>query len=416
LRDVVTTDITNVKSTPINRDFKYLEISNISLDNCEYETTNVQVGDEPDRAHYLLEKNDIAVSTVRPNRNAVAFLKKSGIVGSSGLAILRPNNIEAEYLFVFYKTNYFINCLMRTDKASMYPAVSSRDVLDTYLFVPSKSFRLGIVETVRNSISALDKAKQIYTEAETLLLAEIGISSWSPKQHLTFVKSFSEAQHAKRIDSDYFQPKYDDLTNTIKNYPNGWDTLENLVDMKKGIEVGSREYLNSGIPFIRVSNLSSFEITEEKYISEQLYAELEYHQPKRGEILLSKDATPGIAYHLCEPPRKMIPSSGILRLQRKNDRINNVYLTLVLNSILTREQINRDVGGSVILHWRPEHVRKTLIPILSGAKQIQIQQKVAESFNLRKRSKHLLQHAKRGVEIAIEQDEQTAISWLESVF
>ncbi len=91
----------------------------------------------------------------------------------------------------------------------------------------------------------------------------------------------------------------------------------------------------------------------------------------------------------------------------------NEYLTLVLNSILTKEQVNRDVGGSVILHWRPDQVQGTVIPILPTEKQDQIQQKVTESFNLRKQSKHLLECAKRSVEMAIEQDEQTAIDWLE---
>ena len=86
---------------------------------------------------------------------------------------------------------------------------------------------------------------------------------------------------------------------------------------------------------------------------------------------------------------------------------------LVLNSIPTREQVNRDVGGSLILHWRPDQVKATVIPILPEEKQIQIQQKVIESFNLRKQSRHLLECAKRAVEIAIEQDEQTAIELLE---
>ena len=36
-------------------------------------------------------------------------------------------------------------------------------------------------------------------------------------------------------------------------------------------------------------------------------------------------------------------------------------------------------------------------------------------FNLRNRAKTLLEYAKRAMEIAIEQDEQTAIDWLESV-
>ena len=109
----------------------------------------------------------------------------------------------------------------------------------------------------------------------------------------------------------------------------------------------------------------------------------------------------------------MIPSGGILRLKNKADRVNNEYLTLVLNSILTREQVNRDVGGSIILHWRPDQVKGVVVPILPREKQTQIQQQVTESFSLRKQSRHLLECAKRAVEIAIEQDEQAAFDWLE---
>ena len=101
-------------------------------------------------------------------------------------------------------------------------------------------------------------------------------------------------------------------------------------------------------------------------------------------------------------------------MKNKSPKINDEYLALVLNSILTKEQINRDVGGSVILHWRPDQVKKTAIPILPENQQIQIQQKVTESFTLRKRSRHLLECAKRAVEIAIERDERAAIRWLEN--
>lgn len=53
--------------------------------------------------------------------------------------------------------------------------------------------------------------------------------------------------------------------------------------------------------------------------------------------------------------------------------------------------------------------------LLSEDKQRNIQQKFIESFNLCKHAKDLLESAKRAVEIAIEQDEQIAIGWLESV-
>ncbi len=56
----------------------------------------------------------------------------------------------------------------------------------------------------------------------------------------------------------------------------------------------------------------------------------------------------------------------------------------------------------------------TVIAIVHQEKQSEIQRKIIESFHLRKHAKDLLEHAKRAVEIAIEQDEQTAIDWLES--
>ena len=278
-----------------------------------------------------------------------------------------------------------------------------------------ENLQTEIEKTYLRSKELTELSKTRYAEAQTLLLSELGLADWQPKHTLSFATDYASMQRAERIDADYFQPKYDEILNAVKNYSGGWDTLENLVALKKCVEVGSKAYLEDGIPFVRVSNLSPFEITSEKYISEELYAEIEEHQPKQGEILLSKDATPGIAYYLREDPEKMIPAGGILRLESKTDKIGNEYLTLVLNSILTQEQINRDVGGSVILHWRPDQVAETVIPVLHQEKQSEIQQKVIESFNLRKEAKNLLECAKRTVEIAIEQDEQAAMDWLGSV-
>ena len=320
-----------------------------------------------------------------------------------------------------YFLSTFLNCKYGFSQSTRHVVGITRPALDysaiKSFFIPNldRNFQKTIASYCCQAEKSRADSKQRYSEAQTLLLTELGLASWQPKHQLTFVKNFSDTQHTERIDADYFQPKYDDIVSAIREYPGGWGTLGNLVTLKKCVEVGSKEYLEDGIPFVRVSNLSPYEITKEKYISEELYAEIEEHQPRQGEILLSKDATPGIAHYLREEPEKMIPAGGILRLESKTDKINNEYLTLVLNSILTQEQVNRDVGGSVILHWRPDQVAGTVIPILPKDKQAEIKQKVTESFNLRKHTKHLLEHAKRAVEIAIEQDEETAINWLDSV-
>jgi len=89
----------------------------------------------------------------------------------------------------------------------------------------------------------------------------------------------------------------------------------------KGIEVGSSAYTESGIPFLRVSNLSKHGIVDDSvnFISDELYNVLrEKYEPQQGEILLSKDATPGIAYFLDESVQGII-ASGILRLSLIED-------------------------------------------------------------------------------------------------
>ena len=327
--------------------------------------------------------------------------------------VIKDLEILGTYLSTYLNTSFGKNLIESCKYGGSQPHIAPQTLYDIPIYTPSDKLIRKIDRQVKDAFESTKKSEATYRQAQTLLLSELGLGDRQPKHRLTFVKNYSDTQRAERIDAEYFQPKYEEIVHAIKSYSGGWDMLGNLVTIKKCVEVGSKEYLGEGIPFVRVSNLSPFEITEEKYISEALYADIEKHQPEQGEILFSKDATPGIAHYLREQPQKMIPAGGILRLKLKDDRIDNEYLTLVLNSLLTQEQISRDVGGSVILHWRPDQVQRTAMPILSKEKQTRISQKVTASFNLRKQSKYLLECAKLTVEIAIEQDEQTAIEWLE---
>jgi len=372
---------------------------------------------------------DIFFSRVGDIRIGIVPQVENDLTISPNIIAIRVDRkqISPYYVVLFFNSKYGYWQIERNLKVVAQPTIST-DLINSLIIIDATNEFQELIENYfKIAIDIKNKSIGFYTEAQTLLLFELELINWKPKHRLSFVKNYSDTQQAGRFDAEYYQPKYDEIVATIKNYAGGWDTLENIVSVKKCIEVGSEQYSDEGIPFVRVSNLSPFEITEEKYISDKLYSELtpdketgvsltksKNHKPKKGEILFSKDATPGIAYFLSEEPQKMIPSGGILRLKLKDKRVKPTYLTLVLNSLVVKEQINRDVGGSVILHWRPDQVKQTLIPILDEDKQEQIQQKVTESFNLRKQSKHLLECAKNAVEIAIEKDEETAMQWLES--
>jgi type I restriction enzyme, S subunit len=374
-----------------------------------------------DDVHLLLHKSHCKTGQVLLTM-AGAYLGQAAVFNesfecSSNQAIakitLKQNSINPFFLSTYLNCKYGQSQIERFRTGTGQPNLNLGLIKLIQIVKISSEIQKNIERVVLLALQMRKKGEEEYLEAQSLLLSELGLFSWQPRHELTFVKKYLETQQAERIDSEYFQPKYEEINHAIRTNPSGHDVLGNLVSITKCIEVGSDEYLDEGIPFVRVSDISPFEITEEKYISKELYFEIKQYQPKQGEILLSKDATPGIAYYLRECPLKMIPSGGILRLKLKDNRLDGDYLTLVLNSLIVKEQINRDVGGSVILHWRPDQVKETLIPILSKGDQDKIKEKIIQSFSLRKQSIHLLECAKRAVEIAIERNEDVAIKWLE---
>ena len=100
-----------------------------------------------------------------------------------------------------------------------------------------------------------------------------------------------------------------------------------------------------------------------------------------------------------------------MRLRITND-IPPYYLELTLNSLFVQLQIEQDAGGSIIRHWKPSEVRKTLIPRLSPSREDEIAGLVQQSHEARREEKAILEKAKRAVEITIEESEEKAMEFV----
>ena len=206
-----------------------------------------------------------------------------------------------------------------------------------------------------------------------------------------------------RLDSEYYQSKYDAIERIIKGFSH--KKLGDLVTIQKSIEPGSEAYQDEGIEFVRVANLSRFGISKSNIcVNRQDFGkDLEKLAPKKETILLSKDGSIGISYCL-EEDLECITSGAILHLKVKDkNEILPQVLNLILNSITTRLQAERDSGGSIIAHWKISEIENVLIPLFDFRVQKQIAYKIQKSFALRKVAKDLLESAKSKVECAIEQ-------------
>lgn len=368
-----------------------------------------------------LKKNDVIVSTVGTIGNC-AVVDDSILPANSDrhVGIIRlKNNFKPLVLSTFLLSKYGKFQTLRESTGNVQLNLFIYKIKTLKIPSFSEGFQCSIEKNVKIAHSKLEESKQLYKEAEDLLLSELGLLDFVSNNDNIAIKSFSNSFSVSgRLDSEYYQPKYDDILLHIKQAKH--DKLDNLVSLKKSIEPGSEAYQDEGIPFVRVSNLSKFELTApDIHLAYSLFSvdELEKLQPKKDTILLSKDGTVGMAYCMKEDAN-LVTSGALLHLnirQAKRAEVLPEYLTLILNSKVVQMQAERDAGGSIIQHWKPSEIQEVLIPILDINVQEQIEAKIKQSFILKEQSKQLLELAKRAVEVAIEESEQSAISLIREV-
>jgi hypothetical protein len=119
------------KFTPTRTgDFRYIEISDIQSDGTARSST-ILMSEAPSRATWHTHAGDVLTSTVRPNRrlSAVVSQNQDGCIASSGLVVLRPQAVTAEVLLTYLRLPLLCELMDLHTSASMYPAISERDLL-----------------------------------------------------------------------------------------------------------------------------------------------------------------------------------------------------------------------------------------------------------------------------------------------
>ena len=371
----------------------------------------VKYADIPEMVYkqYKLEQNDVLFNRV----NSEEFVGRTGIFKLKGdfvfasylirLRVKKDSEILPDYLNIFLNSLFGIKQIRKFRRRAVNQAnVNAEELKQIKIAVLPIKFQKEIEKLSDESWENFRQSKILYSQAENLLLEELGLSSFAKAtedEERFYIINLSEIKSAHRADAEYFQPKYDKLISKIKCKK---EKLGDLVSIKKGIEIGAEQYQDAGKLFVRVSSLSRQGLIDkdQKYLNEELYQKLKKDfEPKAGEILLTKDATPGIAHALKEQIEGII-SGGILRLKLKEE-IQPEYLALVINSMIGKMQAERDAGGSIIEHWKPEQIKNVLIPILPKPTQQKIADLVQKSHEARKQAKELLEQAKTKVEETI---------------
>ena len=221
--------------------FRYVDISSVDREGkCVTGATELAVAEAPSRARQVLKADDILVSTVRPNLNAVAMVPNDldGAVGSTGFTVLRanPKRLLPRYLFHWVRTPTFVANMVQKATGASYPAVSDRIVLDSQMPLPPLLEQRRIADILDKADAIRRKRKEAIALTEQLLRS-------------AFLEMFG-----------------DPVTN-----PKGWP-VRSVADLCESKQYGTAEKANEkrdGQPVLRMNNLTysgEIDLTDLKWI------------------------------------------------------------------------------------------------------------------------------------------------------
>lgn len=313
-----------------------------------------------------IHKNEVLIARSGSFGNAAIYFEDE-VVNSSDIIIIRSKpEIKPSYLTAFINSQYGRFQLVRFSSGGLQGHVNLTILEELKVVLPTDALQIEIEKIVYRAYAIKKESERKYAEAEKLLLKEINLEGYVPSEENTSVRELAECLADNRFDAEYWEPRFDEMEEQVSNIPQ--KELGDIVSMKKGIDPGSEAYTENGKAFVRVSDISIYGIEEgDKKISDELYEELKTeYKPKKGEVLFTKDGTIGISFALHEDIDAIV-SGAFLRL-KPEIKINIDYLTLVLNSLYCKFQIERMSGGAIIAHLKPENVKKIKVPVLSDAK------------------------------------------------
>ena len=277
---------------------------------------------------------------------------------------------------------------------------------------------MGLQDKIKQCFESAHKlridANTLLNAAEEVLLKEVGLFGFKPNSSLVNIKTYKQSFcDSGRLDAEYYQHKYDDLVNVLNKYKHGCEKFSFFIEnFSTGFPFRSESYVkNAGVPLIRINNINkgTLDITNAIQIPEADIDLSPNDVALENDILISMSGTIG---NSCKIPLgiKAVINQRIMRITPKN--YDNEVLPLIVNSIIGNFQLNRIGTGAVQTNISSKDISEIIIPKIPEQKQRQISRLIIEGNSCRNKSNHLLNIAKKSVEIAINENETIALKFI----
>ncbi|WP_104759268.1 restriction endonuclease subunit S [Helicobacter bizzozeronii] len=225
------TDITIKHPTEIKREYVEKGVWFIRVQNVKplvLDTENkvfISFKDADTLCKNVIQEGDILMNRTGSCGDCVLYLEKEKAIASSHVFVIRNTFFNQAFLSVFFNTRFGYLQIQRGKYGSVQPEIAPTHLKNIYVSLLPLDFQEYIAQLVKSAHHALEQSKSLYKEAQELLEQELGtLPPAPPKEHS--IKTLKESfLSTGRLDAEFYQHKYAQIEDLIKNYKGGVCTL-----------------------------------------------------------------------------------------------------------------------------------------------------------------------------------------------
>jgi restriction endonuclease S subunit len=334
LSEVVTIDRNSITSENIASGTKYVGLKNINSDG-EFHDIQIVDNGELRSNKFQFDSHHILYGKLRPYLRKISRPDFTGICSTDILPIRCGPEMDKNFVYHYLRKQEMVDMATSRCSGANLPRLSPKILLTFQIPKPP-------LEEQKRIAAILDKVENIKQNSDNLEL--INSKLIFSKFMDMFGDILGNDAYQKRIPLDQLCEK---ITDGAHHTPT---------------------YSESGIPFLRVTDITKSNDSK-KYISEEQHLELIRRcHPKKGDILYTKNGTIGVS-KIVDWDYDFSIFVSLCLIKPKHGIIDVEYLNTYLNSEFAMRQATRYSKEATIKNLHLVEIRKILIPLPSREMQ-----------------------------------------------
>ena len=199
--------------------------------------------------------------------------------------------------------------------------------------------------------------------------------------------SLSNLEAGYRFDSELYQKQYVVLNRFAETHECTTFNQEASLVSKGIFNISAACYAETGIPFVRISNIDKMLISQEDivYIPEEEHVKHHKTQLVKGDIILSKTGGPAAAY--VDMSECNVSQDTVAIKLKSTSKLLSEYTVAYLNCIYGIAQMQKRFTGNVQMHLNLDDCKNNvIIPVMSESFQKMISGVFHKGLQLRNNS------------------------------